>query len=390
MRAQMYSLIALLIAVPVFIFLTYYLAVVQSPASVAMDKVVADQVREVERGMEEDFERAVNIAGRRALLALLAEISEDGFYVDDVGGKLEELMMNGTLDGNSSAVMAGNTLTEWRSRLLSVEMSFPKSLTFEIISVNNSQGFELLVRAHLAVNVSDAEGRLGVDREFTADFPVSLVDTEDPVYTVETEGMTANAIRPYRHPFHARKFVSGAASGTCFGYASFEPGSPNAYKILVTDDATGISGFAGVVSETGSPDQACYMTGVAGAVDVVNQTVQEAGYDGILIDEDSEGLWSLPFRDGLQNQNYFSGYGPGMERRLEGNLTPQDGGLVSFVNTDELALAGLAVKENQTRTDYLYFSDEIVNGKTVRGMPEWFRVDSATAARFNLTELLNP
>lgn len=390
MRGQMYSLMALLIAVPVFIFLTYYLTVAQSPSSAAMNKVVADQVREVERGTEEDFARAVNIAGRRALLALLARITEEGAYAEGAGGKLEELMLNGSLDGNDSAVMAGNTLPEWRSRLLAVETGFPKSVTFGLNSVNGSRGFDLLADAHLAVNVSDAEDRLAVERDFSSDFPVSLVDIEDPVYTVETWGMRAVSVKPYRHPFYARKAVSGAAVGSCFGNMTLETGTPNAGRVLVTSDATGAFGFAGVVSETGVPDQECYMTGVANAVELLNQTVQEAGYDGLLIDEGSGGVWSLPFRDGLDSGNHYSGYGPGMIGRLEGNLTPQDGGLVSFVNTDDLPLAGLDVKENQTRTDYLYFSDEIVNGKTVRGMPEWFRVDVATAARFGLSELVNP
>ncbi|MFH1294327.1 MAG: hypothetical protein ABIH90_00100, partial [Candidatus Aenigmatarchaeota archaeon] len=179
----------------------------------------------------------------------------------------------------------------------------------------------------------------------------------------------------------------GTANSSCFGSTSFEPGSPNTNRILVTDDASGLSGFAGIVSETGTPNQDCFITGISNAVDLVNQTISLVGYDGLVIDE--SGLWSAPFRDGLENGKYFSGFGVGIINRLDGNLTPDANGIVSFVNTDDIALTGLTIKENQTRTDYLYFSGEIVNGKTVRGMPEWFRIDNETAARFGLTELIN-
>ncbi|MFH1294785.1 MAG: hypothetical protein ABIH90_02480 [Candidatus Aenigmatarchaeota archaeon] len=386
MRAQMYSLVALLIAVPVFIFLTFYMASVQTPSSVALDKVVSDQIHGIEKGMEEDFARAMNIAGRRALLTMLMEMTDTGVYTSNADEFVKELMLNGSLDGNETPIMYGNTLPEWESRLLGVGTAFTKSFSYELFSVNRSSGFDLLANAHIIVNVTGDDVR--IDREFTDDFVIPLADIEDPVYLVETAGRVSRSIKPYGYAYYVSKIATGTANSSCFGNASFEPGSPNTNRILVTDDASGLSGFAGIVSETGTPNQDCFITGIAGAVDLVNQTISLVGYDGLVIDE--SGLWSAPFRDGLENGKYFSGFGVGIINRLDGNLTPDADGIVSFVNTDDIALTGLTIKENQTRTDYLYFSDEIVNGKTVRGMPEWFRIDDETAARFGLTELVNP
>ena len=385
----MYSLVALLIAVPVFVFLAFYLGAVSAPSSAAMDRVVADQAHQVEKSMEEDFSRAVNIAGRRALLALLMNITEGGIYYNGADQGLMELLTNGTLSGNESAIMTGNTLTEWRMRLLAVETGFAKTLSFALVSASGSDGFSLLVRSRLIANVTDANGKVRIDREFVANYPVAVTEIEDPMYAVETGGMITRSVKAYAHPFYAQKAVTGTAHGMCFGNATFDP-SPNAGKIFVTDDATGISGFAGVISQTGLPSQECYITGVPGAVALINATVLNAGYDGLLIDNATSGVWSLPIRDGVDSGSAFNGYGPGFVNRLEGNLTPHDDGIVSFVNTMDLAAAGIAVKQNQTTTDYLYFLDEIINGRKVRGMPEWFRIDAATAARFNLTDLLNP
>ena len=386
----MYSLVALLMAIPIFLFLAFSMSAANAPSSAAMDRVVADQAHQVEKSMEEDFARAVNIAGRRALLALLMNITDSGAYFHDAGPAVEELITNGTLQGNESAIMAGNTLAEWQAKLLAVQTGFKKSLSFYVLSADGSGGFDMLVSARLEANVTDSTGKFRIDRQFISDFPVSITNIEDPVYTVETDGMVTRSVRPYTHPLYAVKALSGTAHGVCSGNATFDAGSPNADRILITADGTGASGFAGVVAETGVPSTECYMTGAANAISLLNGTVQEAGSGWLLIDNATSGVWSLPFRDGLDNGGYYNGYGAGFHGRLEGNLTPHNGGIVSFVNTEDLAAAGITIKENQTRTDYLYFPDAIISGRTVRGMPAWFRIDAATAARFNLTDLLNP
>lgn len=387
MKGQLYSLIALMVAIPIFLFLAYYMTSAQAPSDAAMRKVVSDQVHEMERGMEDDFSRAVNIAARRAMLTLLMEMTDTGAYESNASSILMELIINGSMEGDDTPMMSGNTLPEWHSRLLSVRTGFTKSFSYELLSVNRSEGFNLLAEVHVIANVS-ADG-IRIDREFDDVIQIPLADIEDPIYSVETGGMMTKSISPYQYPYFVQKIASGTVNSTCFGNVTFDSGSPNANLILITNDSTGMSGYAGIVSATGTPSQNCYMTGVAGAVALVSQAVSNVGYGGLLIDSPTSGLWSVPFRQGLENGNHFNNYGVDMIDRLEGNLVSGDGGFISFVNTDDLELTGTPIKENQTRTDYLYFSDEIVNGKVVRGMPDWFRIDDATATRFNLSSLVN-
>ncbi|MBI4173499.1 MAG: hypothetical protein HY519_02150, partial [Candidatus Aenigmarchaeota archaeon] len=55
---------------------------------------------------------------------------------------------------------------------------------------------------------------------------------------------------------------------------------------------------------------------------------------------------------------------------------------------NELQQNGVQAKASQTALDYLYFAVQSISGSAVRGMPSWFRVDSTTAATYNLTDLL--
>ena len=74
-------------------------------------------------------------------------------------------------------------------------------------------------------------------------------------------------------------------------------------------------------------------------------------------------------------------------QRLEGNLSvsPDNKGIESFV----LPESGLPVKNNQTRTDYLYFDNSTHTGcyKTRWVFEDWIRMSAEEISKYNLTEL---
>ena len=157
-------------------------------------------------------------------------------------------------------------------------------------------------------------------------------------------------------------------------------------------DSAGVSGFAGVVSENSAvPSVSCYVLGLANATSVVNVTVTWSGYEEIYLDEQTDGAWSLPIREAIDNGYYFrfASSGPDMFRRLEGSLRQSDNGMETFINMPRIIASDVPVKPDQVSLAYLYFSGNTYTGYPVRGLQDWFRSNATISARYNLTELMS-
>jgi hypothetical protein len=384
----MYSIIAILLSAPIFLFTAYYITASQTLKFGSEEKVIADQIHEVERSIEDDFIRGVEISGRRALIAAIDYIVTSGFFLDDSKFRIEELMTESTIYGNVSYVMQNNTLADWRSKILNVSTSFDSNLSYYDFSME-SDGFDVKFNIGLNVNVSHRNRDLAIKRNDTFQGIVSIENIEDPIMTIKTRGYVRRVFKKYPFSFYARKIVEGIGEGSCIGNVTFDSSSMDNEKILVTYNGSEISGFRGVVAQTTDiPDVDCYVVGASDAVEKINQTINEINYTEIYLDNETNAVWSLPINFGLQGNYYYPGDGPNILNRLEGNLTNTSNGIFTFVNTDELQQFGLEVKANQSVLDYIYFSNDTVGGYLVRGLPSWFRIDIYSAGKFNLTELL--
>jgi hypothetical protein len=384
----MYSIIAILLSAPIFLFTAYYITASQTLKFGSEEKVIADQIHEVERSIEDDFIRGVEISGRRALIAAIDYIVTSGFFLDDSKFRIEELMTESTIYGNVSYVMQNNTLADWRSKILNVSTSFDSNLSYYDFSME-SDGFDVKFNIGLNVNVSHRNRDLAIKRNDTFQGIVSIENIEDPIMTIKTRGYVRRVFKKYPFSFYARKIVEGTGEESCIGNVTFDSSSMDNEKILVTYNGSEISGFRGVVAQTTDiPDVDCYVVGASDAVEKINQTINEINYTEIYLDNETNAVWSLPINFGLQGNYYYPGDGPNILNRLEGNLTNTSNGIFTFVNTDELQQFGLEVKANQSVLDYIYFSNDTVGGYLVRGLPSWFRIDIYSAGKFNLTELL--
>jgi len=122
-KGQVYSLIALLMAIPIFFFLTYYMTSVQTMKFGTSERIIADQLRETGRSIEEDFVRAIEISGIRSALGATDYMIREGQPLDNASLRLEELIINGTIFGNDTYVMQDNTIDDWRNDQLAVTIS---------------------------------------------------------------------------------------------------------------------------------------------------------------------------------------------------------------------------------------------------------------------------
>ncbi|MEM7815503.1 MAG: hypothetical protein QXN71_00075 [Candidatus Aenigmatarchaeota archaeon] len=389
-KGQMYSAIAILIMIPIVVFVAYYITASQNIKLGVTEKVIADQQQQVAKGIEDDFERAMKISGRRALLSAVNKVVISGSFLDNSTLRIGELMLNSTIYGNPSILMANNTLGEWKSRIISQNHSFNIDVNFTNLTVKNYDGMHIEVSMILTLNVSDKLNISRIDRVLDKKVLVSVEGLEDPVYTLSTEGYVKKTIRSYPYPYFTRKFQGTINSGNCSGNSTYDVNDPNpGYKIVIIQNTTGIpdstlQGFKGVVVEEdedlNSKGVSCFVSGVENAVEIPeNKTVW--------IDNLTASLWLLPIIEGAKNTYYYKGVGPNFLQRLEGNLSesPDGKGIESFVMED----IGVPEKPLQTRVDYLFFSNQTYQGCfKARWVEEyWLRMQQEEIERYNLTEL---
>jgi len=393
-KAQAYSLIVLVVTIPLLLFVAYYITATQTLRYGLSEKIVADQQHQVAWSMERDFERAVDISTRRGLMTMSNDVVVNGEYLSDSIALLNELMENGTLSGEYSLIMQSNRLADWRDSILGIHTSFDVYLNYSNLQLQNYNGVRLNATVNMELNVSDMIGIARIDRQFTKTVLVSVEGLEDPVFSLETGGKIMRVIDEYPYPYLAEKVVTGTGNADCTGSLTFNASAPSPGKILVTTDASGVTGFLGVVAEAGNLPGAgvtCYIVSASDAVSRINSVVSRSNYTVLYLDNETRAAWSLPVSEAAEHgyyMNNFSSSGPDFFHRLEGNLSAMSNGMESIVNLPELSGAGVPTKQDQVSIDYLYFSEQIYNGYAVRGLPSWFRIDSTNAARYNLTELM--
>lgn len=395
-RGQVYSLIAILLSIPVMLFIAFYVTESQNIRYGSLEKVLADQMHEVEKSIEGDYEQAMSISGKRAFLAATDFIIRNGTYIDDSTQRMDELIMSGSLYGAPVMVMHDNTLPDWAAKIVALELGFNVNVSYSDPVIDDSGGIDAVLTTTLEINVSDRLGIGSIDRIIDKDAVIDLSGSEDPIFPLNTLGFVSRSFKMYPYPYHAIKMETGTGYGSCQGEVTFDPGysgSDKAERILVTSDAAGISGFLGVVGETFDiPAVTCHLVGTGiGSVQTINQTILSSGYTVINIDNQTGAVWSIPAREAI-SEGYYSSFssegGPGIMKRMEGDFSPSTPGFETFVDVDELQGSGVSLKPTQSQLAYLYFSSDTINGQAVRGMPANFRLDAASAARYNLTELM--
>ena len=396
MKAQTYSLITIILVVPLMLYITSYLPAASELNYNVMERILSDQLCMVERSIEQDFSKAVEISGKRAFIAATGDVISKGVSLDDAIPDIIELMTNGSLYGNETIVMYNNTIYDWNEKIKELNIEYIMELKQENLTASNSDGMNVHVTMRFIINITDKLSTARITRDFYKTTIISLEDIEDPLFPLNTGGYVSRSMREHPYPYHAIKIDTGTnTNGNCIGNVTFDSSDPLASeRILVINDSSGISGFKGVVSEnTVIPSVSCYVLGISNATDVINYTINSSGYNEIYLDNQTNAVWSLPINDAIENGYYtkFNESGPDIFKRLEGKITSSVNGFETFVNIPKFLLADVPIKPGQVSLAYLYFSDSVYSGVPVRGISinhDWFRVNNTIAARYNLTELM--
>ncbi len=223
-----------------------------------------------------DVERATNIAGFRAFIAVEQYINEEGAFLVNASPVFIEAFMNGTIDGDSYEIMENSTFSEYLARVNAEANRIGIALNASVseILLDQSTPWSVDIAFNMTMNVSDTRGLANWYLTKNFETGVSILDIRDPVYSVYTFGKVPNTIR--QSPYNNSEFVVGGNDTTALNdeitnmYYREDPHAPS-YLQRLEGNLTGNSkyGIASLVSldELDAQDITVYPT--RSAVDYV-------------------------------------------------------------------------------------------------------------------------
>jgi hypothetical protein len=394
MRAQFYSILALIITLPVILFTVSYISYAQKSSYGIADRIVSDQLNQLMQSIELDTKKAMEITARRALISSTNFVLSGGTPLTAAAENITELMLSGNINGSENLFMSNNTIPNWSSRISSKPINFNVELQYSNISVESYKGFFMRVGMDFNATISDKLGiskivKTGIRKYVT----ISLLGLEDPLFPLNTQGFVRRIIRRSDVPHFSMLVVDGSSnsSGTCEGEVTYNKSEVDVTKILVADNVSGVvyANHLGIILEDEknlSGQISCYITGNSSAVQLVKDAESASRYSVFYIDGPSDKAFSMPGTKNLSERYYYVGNGPDFLKRLEGNNTPSQDGLLTFIYVPELEAEAYIIND-YSRIAHLYFDDTGSCSKA-RNAPDWFGIDDAYATEFNISELL--
>ncbi len=394
MNGQFYSVIAILIVIPIFIFTIQYLNYSQSMDNAISDRVISDQLGQLAYSIEIDTKKAMEVSGRRALLEATNFVINSGEPLSDAVENLTTLMTLGSINGSESFLLQNNTMPNWSARITGKPVNFDVTLEYGNITIENNDGFSIRIGMDINMTLTDKLKRARIEKTNVRNYvTISLIGLEDPIFPLNTYGFVRRTIRrpPQPHANFNLVSVSTFAIGSCTGPVTFNKSEDDDTKILVADNITGVvySRHLGIIlgdTDNLSAQIDCYISGNSSAVSLIAGFTQESGYEKVYIDADSKSAWSMPIADEIGELYYYRDGGPDFLQRLEGNLSGNPDGIATFIYVPEMEAQAFST-ESDSRVAYRYFNGE---GEClqVRNMPDWYGMDSTDAEKFNFTDLL--
>lgn len=395
MKGQFYSIIAILIAIPIFIFTVNYLSYTEKTQDIVADRVVSDQISQLVGSIKMDTKKAMETTARRALLAATNEVMNYGKPLSDAVENITALMITGNINNTGAFLMINNTMPNWSDRISSKPVNFYVTLAYGNMSIESWDGFSIRVGMDINITVADMLGKAKIENVNERKYvTVSILGLEDPMFPMETQGFIRRIIREADPSYVNMNVVTGStnSSGSCSGIVTFNKSENDNTKILVANNLSYVTfdNHLGIILEdednlTDETDIICHVTGNGSSVSLVTDAIA-SGYDTIYIDDGTKSAWSMPVAETLPERYYYRVPGPTFLQRLEGDYTPSPDGIATFIYVPDLQEQAFPINP-YSRVAYRYFSDD-GDCDQVENMDSWFGIDSTDAQDFNLTDLM--
>lgn len=396
-RGQFYSLTAVVIAIPVLLFVAFSLTSISESRYSVQEKLVADQLHLIEKSIEEDFSKAVEISSKRAVITMTDQVITNGSFLNknESSDIFTELMWNGTLFGKPKFLMTNNTLFDWKAKILNITTGFEIDFNFtNPIGVFNATLFTGDYGLNITVKDRFSSAKIEKRNE-REQFQVDFTGLEDPTFILNTDGLARRSFHMYPYEIFAQEFHALEVHfNNETGNVTFErtvPGDPDLI-LVVNEHHPLLTGWKCVLAQSGipPPSQSCYATGMVDPVFNIGTAINNSGnYSTLFLDNLTGSAWLLPVITGIEKGQYYDYPGPNVFDRLTATYNSSLPQFATFLHADEMQKIGIVVDQTQSHVAWSYFLGADIPGYSVRGFPTWFRAGNGSSTVLGFDKLVN-
>ncbi|MGM5482415.1 MAG: hypothetical protein ACQESF_03040 [Nanobdellota archaeon] len=158
--------------------------------------------------LERDIKRGMYISTYRGLLGIQQQITSKGKYINNLDKSLENIIINGTYNGSYLSVMNNSELSVWFEKIKKESSSMSINIKYHInnIEVDHITPWKISIKMNTSLNISDKQGLAEWNREKNLVANLSIIDFEDPLYNIKTNGKVVNIIKSV----NSTDFVTGS------------------------------------------------------------------------------------------------------------------------------------------------------------------------------------
>lgn len=196
MRGIFYTISLLLLLAPVLGLVYYYSIAAAQSESAASEPAMVLQAGKLVRSLESDFDRALFISAKTAVLSASEKVLSEGVPLADADGALVSLAVDGRFPGDNQTYPTSeyNYLSRWAAEMgdRSAFYGYNVSLTVQAagVSVVMPDPYTLLFTANLTVRASQVRtSSFSLTRSSIHQARVRLDGFEDPLYGLKTLGL---------------------------------------------------------------------------------------------------------------------------------------------------------------------------------------------------------
>ena len=193
MKGVFYSVMALMLLLPIVSYLVLYSDIIKSENEELAQRITGEKLASFSKSIDIDLEKALNIYARRSIGNAVAYIETNGTLIDNSNLRLKELFTNSTIYG--SAAPLNSSIYEWRDKIIirGRQLGFDTTVNFTNIYFAPYDSFNVALNVSVIVNIT--AGDTTVYRNYNETVIVSIEDYEDPLYALNTNGLVKNIIK---------------------------------------------------------------------------------------------------------------------------------------------------------------------------------------------------
>lgn len=146
--------------------------------------------------IDHDIERGLYISSMRALIGMSEFMVENGSFFDNFDISFNEVLLNGSVDGNQLNITSESNLGEWMDKIVDLGDKLDLSIEFSNLYVQPYQDEPWNVKVEVSgrMILIDNRGLVSWNRSMNITSTISIIDFEDPLYTIITSGKYTNKI----------------------------------------------------------------------------------------------------------------------------------------------------------------------------------------------------